>query len=142
MIEPAAPYVDPGSLCPRYNPSANLATTNRIEVRNAPGQTFLHFIFASGRNLKIAANSSVTTLIDTTMSRKLNTTANASEKFHETQLLTAPMAADITNETSSKNPTARMSPNENSRSLISARIFCFVFTSCFTSHILFNICCN
>src|SRR5688572_22892388 len=118
IMDPAAPYVDPGSLCPRYKPSANFAITNRIEVRKAPGHTCRHCILASGRNLKMAANKKVTTPIDTRISSTLNTIVNDSEKLWETQLLTAPIAAEITRETSNRNPTARISPNENNRSLI------------------------
>ena len=59
MREPAAPYPEPGWAVPKYIPNAVFPRTNNNDVKNAPIQTNLHFIYASGKNLNISANKTV-----------------------------------------------------------------------------------
>ena len=57
IIEPAAPYVDPGSIVLKYNANRYLPIINISVVNAAPTRTDFHGILADGKYLNIVANN-------------------------------------------------------------------------------------
>ena len=53
MMEPAAPYAEPGPTLSIYIPIKNFPTINNVAVKNAPTRTSFQAISTSGKNLKI-----------------------------------------------------------------------------------------
>ncbi len=68
-MEPAAPYPEPGSALPKYNPKENFPTSNNKAVTKEPIQTCRHLTCASGKNLNMSANKSARIPKDTMKSQ-------------------------------------------------------------------------
>src|SRR5205814_7740927 len=74
---PAAPYAEEVLARPRYMASPHLPMLNSAAVMAAPLHTLRHGIFTSGRNLNIAANSTVSTPKENTKSTTCPTQAGS-----------------------------------------------------------------
>lgn len=80
MIEPAAPYPEPGFAVPKYNPKADFPISKNNAVMNGPILTCRHYIFASGKDLNLSANNTASMPSDKIKLMISNTMSRDSEK--------------------------------------------------------------
>src|ERR1017187_2388506 len=122
ITDPAAPYPDPGSAFPKYNPKPNLPISNNKPVRNAPTHTYLHFILASGKILNIIANR--TEIVEREIKKLAVWKRNMIYlgQCASIHLLMAARMEVITNDIKSKKAIESISPNEKRRALRKVQI--------------------
>lgn len=117
IIEPAAPYPEPGSVLPKYNAKPDFPIVNKSEVKNAPIHTVRHLTLISGRYLNISANNTAIILSEKTKLNNLKNTNKDSDQFWATHVLKIEMTDETKRDISNKKPIETINPKEKTRVL-------------------------
>src|SRR6516162_4810152 len=112
--DPAAPYADPGTACPRYSPIRYLPMAKRTAVTRAPGQTSDQAGRAWGRTLKMNPNRTAVSAKD---SAWLAICTAPTGNHWSSQPLRADRIALKTSDARSKNANPQTTAKDSNRSL-------------------------